>query len=89
MITQKAYDNGIRCRGICSLCNERIGCIQYIAERSISKPPLGLTPKDIWIKQRLQEIKDAISRYLEADYIVPNEWFDEYSELGKLIKEDE
>jgi hypothetical protein len=54
------------------------------------KPPLGLKPKHIDFeigvsyplskhKQRYEEVKAAILRYLNADLEIPNEWLAEYN----------
>lgn len=47
------------------------------------KPPLGLTPKNIWEEQmqhqRRKDIHAAMTRYIEAGKEIPNDW------LGELI----
>jgi hypothetical protein len=50
------------------------------------KPPLGIIPKNIWKKQRLGELRDAVERYLEANQRVPIEWIEEYNELLEDIR---
>jgi len=50
------------------------------------KPPLGIIPKDMWKKQRLRELRDAVDRYLEANQRVPIEWIEEYNELLEDIR---
>lgn len=48
----------------------------------IKKPPLGLIPQKIRQEQRLQEIGDAIRRYLkDGDTTIPSEWIAEYNAL--------
>jgi hypothetical protein len=37
-------------------------------------PPLGLSPKYIRDEQRLDEINQAIGRYMDAGYPLPVEW---------------
>ena len=54
----------------------------------MSKPPLGLTPRFIWIEQRKQDIIDAVRRYTEANKEIPTEWINEYNEILKLEKAD-
>ena len=49
------------------------------------RPPLGLMPKYIWQEQRLQDIKEAITRYVSAGKEIPNEWLDEYALLYKEV----
>lgn len=50
------------------------------------KPPLGLTPNDIWRLQRLQDIKKAMGRYAGVDKEIPEEWIKEYIYLKNLIR---
>lgn len=45
------------------------------------KPPIGLTPKWVWKKERLKEVRDAIARYYDAGLVIPVEWIIEYNEL--------
>ena len=54
-------------------------------ERPVN-PPLGIIPKNMWKKQRLKELRDAIDRYLEANQRVPVEWIEEYNELLEDIR---
>lgn len=45
------------------------------------KPPLGLTPRHIWIATRKAAVVDAIRRYLDAGTDVPAEWLEELIDL--------
>ena len=45
------------------------------------KPPLGIIPKNIWKQQRMEDIREAVDRYLDANLRVPIEWIEEYNEL--------
>lgn len=45
------------------------------------KPPLGVTPKYIWDELRLEELSKAIGRCVEAHYVIPTSWIDEYNKL--------
>jgi hypothetical protein len=38
------------------------------------KPPLGITPHQLWIEQRVYAINAAIRRYESAGKPVPREW---------------
>lgn len=53
------------------------------------KPPLGLTPKNIWEEQmqhqRRQDIHAAMQRYIEAGKEIPNDWLHELLELNNAI----
>lgn len=57
----------------------------------INKPPLGLTPRNVWIQKRFIDVTDAIGRYFNAGLRIPTEWMDEYKELvddiNKYIEE--
>jgi len=53
------------------------------------KPPLGLIPKNIWFEdiqdkhaqERIQEVKEAMLRYMCDNMAIPEDWYDEYNEL--------
>ncbi|BBI32357.1 hypothetical protein [Cohnella abietis] len=47
-----------------------------------TKPPLGLVPRYIRAQQRLEEIKDAVSRRMERNLEIPLEWIEEYNKLA-------
>ena len=47
----------------------------------IVKPPIGLRPKRVSDKERLNEVRDAIVRYYDAELKIPIEWIEEYNEL--------
>lgn len=50
------------------------------------RPPLGLTPKCIYLQYRLQDIKDALTRYAVARKEIPVEWIDEYNEIDEYLE---
>lgn len=54
---------------------------EWFDDNSNKKPPLGVTPKYIWDSQRLNEIKRAMTDYIQADFKIPVEWVEEYNEL--------
>lgn len=55
---------------------------------SKTRPPLGLRPRHIADAMRLQEIAEAIGRYIEANKGIPLEWIDEYNEIaGRLSRQ--
>lgn len=43
------------------------------------KPPLGLIPRYIAYAKRLEAIKAAINRYMQAGLKIPIEWIEEYN----------
>jgi hypothetical protein len=49
--------------------------------KQIVKPPIGLRPKRISDKERLNEVRGAIVRYYDAELKIPVEWIEEYNEL--------
>jgi len=51
-------------------------------------PPLGVTPKFVLEERRFNELKEAIGRFTEANWPIPNEILWEYNHMaGKLPKE--
>ncbi len=47
----------------------------------IVKPPIGLRPKWVSDKERLNEVRSAIVRYYDAELKIPIEWLKEYNQL--------
>jgi hypothetical protein len=56
------------------------------------KPPIGLRPKMIAVSSRVHEIHEAMTRYIDANYLIPKEWLEEYMNILDTyygdIKED-
>lgn len=52
----------------------------------LTKTPLGLMPMQIWREQRLDDINNAINRYIKADMIIPSEWICERETLISWTK---
>ena len=50
-------------------------------EKQIVKPPIGLRPKWVSDKERLNEVRSAIVRYYDAELKIPIEWIEEYNQL--------
>jgi hypothetical protein len=50
----------------------------------VEKPPLGLIPKNFHNEKRLNEVREAIIRYCNAELKIPLEWIQEYNELIKI-----
>lgn len=48
------------------------------AERLFKKPPIGLKPKFIHRKERINDILDAMERYAKAECLILPEWVDEF-----------
>ncbi|TGE08761.1 hypothetical protein [Hymenobacter fodinae] len=59
-----------------------------VPEGQEQRPPLGLTPKAVWIAQvnlqRLEDIKAAMARYIEVGRPIPDTWLKEYNHLAFL-----
>jgi len=75
----------------CEFCGEKpiyCSCMDNPKMRkTIPKPPIGIIPKFIWIEQRIDELKQAIVRYLDADRLDPvEEWLTEIKELQGILK---
>jgi hypothetical protein len=58
-----------------------------------NKPPMGLTPRRIWEMQteraRVNEISDAIIRYLNAGMKINPEWIEEINELLEKVERED
>ena len=53
------------------------------------RPPLGAIPRFIMEERRINDLKAAFVRFMDANYPIPQEFIDEYNELvNKLPKED-
>lgn len=73
MVTQENFNNGGHCRskGFCFLCKDTSGCVEYVNTEIKEKPPLGIMPKYIWDNERINNLKEAIDRYVNAKIKVP------------------
>lgn len=49
---------------------------------AIPKPPIGLRPRHIAVKARMEEIMDAITRYHEGKKDIPCGWVSEWLALS-------
>lgn len=45
--------------------------------RELTRPPIGIMPKEIWLENRLDEIRHAAGRYLNDLRPVPDQWLEE------------
>jgi hypothetical protein len=52
----------------------------------IEKPPLGLKPRKFAVQERLVEVLQAMTRYVEAGKKIPDEWDKEYAELYDYLR---
>jgi len=50
-------------------------------QTTMQKPPLGLRPRFIIVEHRTLEILEAMIRYVQVGYQVPNEWREELNDL--------
>ena len=55
----------------------------------IKRPPIGILPKHMWIYNRLRDLEDAIRRYEDANFKVPEQWILERDEKLKLFGRSE
>lgn len=51
----------------------------------MNKPPLGLKPRNLFLEERLSDIKRAINEYFEANQEVPTVWIKEYNDVCSLL----
>ena len=83
---------------VCPKCNQELP-LYFVMRSEIKQPPLGLMPMQIFWKQyegvviedficlaRLEDAKNAISRYLEANCKIPEKWIEEYNILLERLK---
>ena len=49
------------------------------------KPPIGLRPKEIWLRMREGEIMEAMRRYRKADKDIPVGWIDELLAIDNAL----
>lgn len=54
---------------------------KLLKELETKKPPIGIKPRYIHDSFRRNEIKDAISRYIQANVKIPLKWVTEYNEI--------
>lgn len=57
-------------------------------EAQVEVPLLGITPRFVWLKQRVHEIDDAIYRFMKTQKEIPIEWIDERNIIIKMISKD-
>jgi hypothetical protein len=55
---------------------------KYGKSEIAEKPSIGLRPRRLAELDRIKEIYAAISRYLDAEKKIPQEWLDELQELN-------
>lgn len=80
-LTECVFKNN---KGICTASHGDKCMFSYT---EATKPPLGVTPREIWDKQRQKDLADAMVRYLEAGMKIPAEWIEEYNEINDGLKE--
>lgn len=80
-LTECVFKNS---EGICTVRSDYKCIFSYIP---VTKPPLGVMPREIWYRQRQKDLADAIVRYLEAGMKAPLEWIEEYNDISDRLKE--
>lgn len=71
----KAWTNNPMYIVICDQCKEK--------EQQKKRPPIGLYPRFLHDEKRLDDVTQAILRYIDAHKVVPAEWWEEYNELAE------
>lgn len=72
-------------------CTLRIPCadIKFSVNEKHIKPPLGITPKDVYETdakiERFKSLCGAITRYYDAGLKIKPEWIEEYNELVEIV----
>ena len=62
--------------------------VPFGSRKIAEKPPLGVTPHRIWQEERYADLGEAIKRYKDAGWQVPQTLLDEFTNLNnKLINE--
>lgn len=59
---------------------------EYFEGTSYIKVPIGVIPKKLWIEQRIEDLKQTIYRYLDANLPVPHAWYEELEEHIKGLR---
>ena len=54
---------------------------KYPKKDNTDRPPLGVMPKFIWDRKRIDMIKDGIKRYIDVNKAIPVDWIEEYNGL--------
>ena len=49
-------------------------------------PPIGLRPRWLVVEARMEEIRQAMTRYVNANTAIPPEWLQEYRELRSWLR---
>lgn len=69
---------GMLWMGICDACR-----FATDAATQKERPPIGLYPRFLYDEKRLDDVTQAILRYIDAHKVVPAEWWEEYNELAE------
>lgn len=69
----------------CKSCKKN-ECIDSRGRNIDYLKPIGLKPREIWIKERIKEIDLAIDRYTENTETIPCKWVQERNELIEELK---
>ena len=57
--------------------------------RRTTKPPLGVMPRFVADERRLEELKEAMMRFISANWPINVEWLTEYNEIIERYTKDE
>ena len=50
------------------------------------KPPVGIIPRDMHVRYRIEKLKSTIERYEESTFPVNQKWIEELADLEALVK---
>ena len=57
--------------------------------RRTTEPPLGVMPRFVADERRLEELKEAMIRFISANWPISVEWLTEYNEIIERYTKDE
>ncbi len=55
-------------------------------QESTTKPPLGVTPRKIWLRGRKEDLQLAIYRYAVSEHVAPQEWLEELYQITEELR---
>lgn len=54
---------------------------EFVKPPKLEWPPIGITPRDVWLVRRISEINSAILRRKQSNEEVPKEWIYELKDI--------
>jgi hypothetical protein len=86
----KIYETGNRYNDLIELYKDgtfvrsvRMRDVEPVTDSKSKKPPIGLRPKFLANEDRMKEIQEAITRYMDANMPIPTDWIEEHNCLAR------